>query len=141
MGSVRILIVDDFEQWRCAVRRILADDSGIEVVGECSDGADAVRKTAELQPDLVLLDIQLPGMNGFVAAQRIAKVSPDTKILFLSAHRSLDVLREAVSIGAGLVAKADSARDLLPLIWAVVRNEPIVQFKMLNDGSWESDQM
>ncbi len=134
------MIVDDFEQWRTAVRRILAGDSGIEVVGECSDGADAVRKTVELQPDLVLLDIQLPGMNGFVAAQRIAKVSPDTKILFLSAHRSLEVLREAVRIGAGLIAKADSARDLLPIIWAVIRNEPIVQFKMLNDGS-DSDVM
>ena len=69
MGPVRILIVDDFEQWRQAVRSILAGERGVDVVGECSDGLDAVAKTRELNPHLVLLDIQLPGMNGFIAAQ------------------------------------------------------------------------
>jgi DNA-binding NarL/FixJ family response regulator len=141
LGPVRILIVDDFEHWRNAVRSILAGDSRIEVVGECSDGACAVQKTEELQPDLVLLDIQLPEINGFIAAQRIAKVAPNTKVLFLSTHGSLDMLREALSIGAGLVVKTDAARDLLPVIWAVVQNEPIARFKILNDESPDSYKM
>src|SRR5215469_3952428 len=96
LGPVRILIVDDFEPWRRAVRAILDNDSEFEVVGECANGSEAVQKSGELQPDLVLLDIQLPVMNGFVAAQRISEISPDTKVLFLSAHRSIDVVREAL---------------------------------------------
>lgn len=137
MGPVRILIVDDFEQWRQTVRSILAGDPSIEVVGECSDGFDAVAKTRELEPDLVLLDIQLPGMNGFVAAQQITKIYPETKILFLSVHGSLEPLREALKIGAGLVAKTNAAHDLLPTIWAVIRDEPIVRFRMLDNKSDE----
>lgn len=140
LGPVRILIVDDFEPWRRAVRSILASDSGIEIVGECSDGHDAIQKTGELQPHLVLLDIQLPEINGFIAAQRILKVSPDTKILFTSAHRSLEMLREALRIGAGLVAKSDAGRDLLPIIWAVIRNEPIVRFQVLDPVSLNPDE-
>jgi DNA-binding NarL/FixJ family response regulator len=132
------LIVDDFEQWRNAVRSILAGDPGIEVIGECSDGLDAVAKATELEPDLVLLDIQLPDMNGFVVAQRITKNCPDTKILFLSVHGSLEMLRQALNIGAGLVAKTDARRDLLPTIWAVIRNEPILRFRVLEQQTDEN---
>jgi DNA-binding NarL/FixJ family response regulator len=138
LERLRILVVDDFEQWRHAVRSILSGDPGIEVVGECSDGLDAVAKTRELEPDLVLLDIQLPGTNGFVVAQQITKISPDTRILFLSVHGPLESLREALKIGAGLVAKANATNDLLPTIWAVMRNEPIVRFKTLDKASDES---
>jgi YesN/AraC family two-component response regulator len=129
LGPIRILIVDDFEQWKHTVRSILAGDPGIEVVGECSSGLDAVAKTSELKPDLVLLDIQMPEMNGFVAAQRITKVHPNTKILFLSVYASFELLQEALRLGAGLVAKPDAARDLLPMIWAAFANEPIVRLK------------
>ena len=104
------MIVDDFEEWRHAVRSILSSDPGIEVVGECSDGLDAVAKARELEPNLVLLDIQLPDMNGFVVAQRITKICPETKILFLSVYGSLEMLRQALNIGAGLVAKTDARR-------------------------------
>jgi DNA-binding NarL/FixJ family response regulator len=135
------LIVDDFEQWRHEVRSVLAGDPGIEVVAECSDGLDAVAKATELEPDLVLLDVQLPGMNGFVAAQRITKIYPDTKILFLSAEGSLELLREALKIGAGLVAKTHAARDLLPTIWSVIRNEPIVRFRMLDHNQTNPDEI
>jgi DNA-binding NarL/FixJ family response regulator len=139
LGSVRILIVDDFESWRLAIRSILVNDSELEVVGESSDGQDAVRKSEELRPDVVLLDIQLPGLNGFVAAQRIAKISPGTKILFLTAHRCLEFVQEALGIGAGVIVKADADEHLLPAIRAIIRDEPFLRVKILNETSRDFD--
>jgi DNA-binding NarL/FixJ family response regulator len=134
LGLVRILIVDDFELWRRSIGSILAEDADLEVVGECADGLDAVQKSEKLQPDLVLLDINLPKMNGLDAARQIRRVCPRTKILFLSSYQSLEVMREALKIGAAFVVKADAARDLLPIVKAVVRNEPFVRFRFLKDG-------
>jgi DNA-binding NarL/FixJ family response regulator len=121
---VRILIVDDFEPWRRTVCSILAEDESLKIVGECSDGLEAVLRNEELRPDLVLLDIQLPAMNGLQAARQIRKISPATKILFLSSYPHLDMMQEALKIGVGYIVKADAARDLLPFIRAIVRNEP-----------------
>jgi two-component system NarL family response regulator len=128
------LIVDDFEQWRRAIGSILSDDADLEVVGESADGLDAVQKSGELLPDLILLDIYLPKMNGLDAARQIRRVSPRTKILFLSSFRSFELMQEALKIGAGYVVKADAARDLLPIVRAVVRNESFVRFTVLDDG-------
>jgi DNA-binding NarL/FixJ family response regulator len=133
LGLVRILIVDDFERWRCSIGSILAEDADLEVVGESPDGLDAVQKSEKLQPDLVLLDINLPKMNGLDAARQIRRVSPRTKILFLSSYHSVEVMREALKIGAAFVVKADAARDLLLIVRAVVRNEPFVRFRFLED--------
>ena len=133
MGPVNILIVDDFEQWRRAVCTILAEDADLEIVGESPDGLDAVQKCQELQPDLVLLDIQLPKMNGLDAARRICEVSPSAKILFLSSYHCVEVMRDALKIGAAFVVKADAGRDLLPIVRSVVRDEPFLRFRFLND--------
>jgi DNA-binding NarL/FixJ family response regulator len=135
------LIVDDFEQWRRSIGSILAEDADLEVVGESADGMDAVQKSGELLPDLVLLDIQLPKMNGLDAARQIRRVSPHTKILFLSSYRSLEVMREALKVGAGFVVKADAGRDLLPIVRAVVRNEPFVRFRFLDEGPSNPGEM
>jgi DNA-binding NarL/FixJ family response regulator len=135
LGPVRILIVDDFEQWRRAIGSILAEDADLNVVGESADGLDAVQKSGELLPDLILLDIQLPKMNGLDAARQIRRVSPRTKILFLSSYRSFEVMREALKFGSGYVVKADAARDLLPIVRAIVRNESFVRFTVLDDGA------
>ena len=122
MGPIRILIVDGFEPWRRSVRSILASDPSMRVVGECSNGVDCVRKAETLRPDLVLLDIQLADLNGFIAAQRIMKISPNTKILFLSAQESLRNLQEALGIGAGFVLKEDAERELLSVVRAISRD-------------------
>jgi DNA-binding NarL/FixJ family response regulator len=134
LGPVRILIVDDFKDWRSAVGSILAEDADLEVVGESADGLDAVQKSGELLPDLVLLDIHLPKMNGLEAARQIRRVSPRTKILFLSSYHSLEVMREALKIGTAFIVKADAGRDLLPIVRAVVRNEPFLRFRFLDGG-------
>lgn len=126
------MIVDDFGPWRRAVRSILKNASDLEIIGECSDGADAVRQCGKLRPDLVLLDVQLPGLNGFVAAQQIGKVSPETKIMFFSADRSFEVVRKALRIGAGMVAKANAHRELLPMIRLIMSNESSLQFEILD---------
>ncbi len=134
MGPVRILIVDDFEPWRRAIYSILAGDDGLKIVGESPDGLDAVQQCEALRPDLVLLDIQLPKIDGFAAALRIREVSPDTKILFLSSCHSRDVMLHALKVGAGMVVKADAGRDLVAVIWAVIRDEAVIRFRFLDDN-------
>jgi DNA-binding NarL/FixJ family response regulator len=122
------VVVDDFGPWRRYVRSILAEDGNLKIVGESSDGLKAIQTIEELQPDLVLLDIQLPSMNGLEVARQAFKVSPNTKILFLSSYHSLEIMREALSVGVGFVVKADAGRDLLPTIQAVIRNELFGRF-------------
>jgi len=135
LGPIRILIVDDFEPWRRHVCSILAEDPDLEVVCEGSDGLEAIQRCEEFQPDLILLDIQLPKMNGLDAARKIRNVSPATKILFLSSYHNLEVMRDALKIGVGFVVKADAGRDLLSVMRSAVRNEPFVRFRFLDDIS------
>lgn len=97
------------------------------MIGEVSDGLEAVQKVQELQPDLILLDIGLPTLNGIEAAKRIRHVSPSSKILFVSEHRSPDIAEEALSTGAvGYVVKSDAARELLPAVKAVLEGKRFV---------------
>src|SRR5271170_5891713 len=93
LTSVRILLVDDFAPWRGAMSLMLADKRGLEVVGEASDGPEAVHKAVELKPDLILLDISLPTLNGIEAARQILKLVPESKIIFLSQESSEDVMQ------------------------------------------------
>ncbi|MGB0122068.1 MAG: response regulator transcription factor [Silvibacterium sp.] len=124
MATVRVFIVDDFEPWRRAVRSILGQDKGFEVIFESSEGLEAVRKSAELQPDLVLLDIGLPDLCGLEAARQIRKVSPGSRIIFLTSDGCPDLAQEALRIGAlGFLIKSDAARDLLPAVTGVMRDE------------------
>lgn len=122
------------------MRSILADDADLVIVGECSDGLDAIKKCEELQPGLVLLDIQLPSANGLEVARRIAVVSPESKVLFVSSTQSVEVMREALKFGAGFVVKSDAGCDLLPIVQAICRNEPFVRFRYLDENSSDPDK-
>ena len=120
MPRFTTLVVDDHEEFRHFIILMLQERTQCRVIGEASDGLDAVGQAAELQPDLILLDLGLPTLNGMEAARRIRKLSPKSKILFVSQESSADVVQEALNTGAcGYVVKA-SASDLLNAMSAVL---------------------
>lgn len=127
MSSVRILVVDDFEPWRRSVSSILQKVPKLQVICEVSDGLEAVQKAGELKPDLILLDIGLPGLNGVDAARQIRKLVPESKILFMSQESDADVVQETLSLGIlGYVLKSDVGRELLTAVQAVLQGERFV---------------
>ncbi len=125
MESLRILIADDHQLVRDGVRALLQSHAGWEICGEATTGREAVAKAEELIPDLVILDISMPDLNGADAARRIRKISKNTEILILSMHYSDQLIREIVDAGAsGYVLKSDSDRDLLVAVEALARHKP-----------------
>ena len=124
MFSIRILLVDDFPVWRLQLRSILAAHPEWQVVGEASDGLEALQKAEQLSPDLILLDIGLPKLNGIETKNRLCKIVPATKVIFVTAISDADVVEAALANGAqAYVLKADIARELLPAINAVLRGK------------------
>ena len=121
--KLRVLLVDDHESWCDLFSMTLQKRSDLEVIAQAADGLEAVRKAQEQQPDLILLDIGLPSLNGIEAARRIREVSPMSKILFVSADRSTEIVVEALSTGAaGYLAKLD-AFDLSNAVEAVLQGK------------------
>ena len=130
-SSLRGLVVDDFEPWQRFVSKTVQNELGMQVVGEVSDGLQAVQTAQELKPDLIVLDIGLLTINGIDTARRIRQVSPTSKILFLSEDRSLEIAEEALSTGAyGYVVKSDVARDLLTAVKAVLEGKRFVSVSL-----------
>lgn len=121
MSPVRVLVVEDFAPFRQFIASALAKRSDLQIVGEASDGEEAVQKAKELQPDLVLLDIGLPTQNGIEAAQQIRQVASESKIIFVTQESSADVVQKALNSGAqGYVAKTKAATELLAAAEAVL---------------------
>jgi DNA-binding NarL/FixJ family response regulator len=118
--ALRILVVDDFEPWRRFVSLTFQKQKDLQILLEVSDGLEAVYRSADLRPDLVVLDIGLPTLNGIKAAQRIREVSPNSKILFLSEQNSPDMAEAALEAGGvGYVVKSDAGRELLAAVRAI----------------------
>jgi|SRR5581483_2610599 len=99
MPAVRVLVVDDHAIVRRSICSLLSSDLAVDVICQTADGEEAVMKAGELQPDLVILDIGLPGINGIEAARQIGRVSPKSQIIFLSQHDSLHMAKEALRVG------------------------------------------
>jgi len=127
MSSIRLLVVEDFAPFRKFIRSTLGERADLQVICEVADGLEAVRKAVELKPDLILLDIGLPTLNGIEAARQIRKLAPESRIIFLTQESSADVMQEALSLGArGYVVKARAATHLLAAVEAVIPGEYFV---------------
>jgi len=127
MPVTRVLMVDDFLPWLRLVRVMLESKKDLNIIGEAVDGLEAVQKAQQLQPDLILLDIGLPTLNGIGAAHRIRELSPKSRILFVSNETSVEVVEEAFRLGArGYLLKTDAASELLLAVDAILRGEQFV---------------
>ena len=123
----RVLLVDDFAPWRRLVHAMLGAHEQLQIVGEAADGPEAVQKARSLKPDLVLLDLGLPTLNGMDAAEQIGRTTPDAKIIFVTQNRDTNVMNVALSNGAcGYIFKPRAVRDLLPAIRAVLMGRTFV---------------
>jgi DNA-binding NarL/FixJ family response regulator len=138
MSSLRVLVVEDFAPFSQFIRSTLAERPDVQVIGEVADGLDAVQKAELLQPDLVLLDIGLPTLNGIEAARQIRKLAPESKIIFVSQESSCEMVQGALNLGAwGYVLKKKAAVDLLAAVNAVHEGRQFVSFGL---SIWNSLQ-
>jgi len=132
---IRVLVVDDYEPWRRFACSTLRREPELQIIGQASDGLEAVQQAQQLQPDFILLDIGLPTLNGIEAARRIREVSPVSKILFVSENRSRDLAHEALRTGAsGYVVKSNAGSELLPALRAVLLGKQFVSASLTDQS-------
>jgi DNA-binding NarL/FixJ family response regulator len=132
---IRILLVDDHEPFRQVVSSMLRGQANLQVIAEAHDGLEAVRQAKVLQPDLILLDIGLPHLNGIRAARQIAQVAPSSKIIFLTQESSCEIVEEAFSLGAwGYVIKVNAGAELLAAVDAVSQGSQFVSSGLNEHG-------
>lgn len=138
MGALRILIADDHEVARHGIRALIESHPGWEVCAEAKDGREAVEGATKLKPDILLLDIGMPNLNGLDATRQILAIMPDARILILTIHDSEQVVREVLAAGArGFLLKSDAGRDLMAAVEALQQRRTFFTQKvaqMMLDG-------
>ena len=143
MPAIKLLVADDHEVVRKGFRAILEAQRDCEVVGEAGDGRRAVEMARELRPDIVVLDVSMPQLNGLEAARQILKSRPQTKILILTMHESDSLIREVLDTGArGYILKSDAGHDLVSAVEALRMNKTFFTSRvtqMILDGYLKSD--
>jgi len=133
MSRIRILLADDHTLFRQGVKTLLASETDMEVVGEAADGSAAAEKAAELKPDVVLLDIGMPGPSSFETTRQIKRNRPETKVLFLTMYDDEDYLLEGMEVGAnGYVLKDSPALQLVAAVRDVYRGGSYLSPRMLS---------
>jgi DNA-binding NarL/FixJ family response regulator len=131
LDPLRILIADDHELARDGIRSILESHPGWQVCAQVRDGREAVESALKLKPDILLLDIGMPNLNGLDAARQILTLMPDSRILILTIHDSEQVVREVLAAGAkGFLLKSDAGRDLLAAVEALQENQTFFTSKI-----------
>jgi DNA-binding NarL/FixJ family response regulator len=138
MKSIRVLLADDHTLVRAGIRGLLQGLEGLDVVGEAEDGHEALRLAGELRPDVVLLDVGMPGLNGLEVAGRVAALDPAIRILILSMHTSEEYVLRALRAGcAGYLVKRSAVSELEVAVRAVARGEtylsPAVSKQVVDD--------
>jgi DNA-binding NarL/FixJ family response regulator len=118
--ATRILIVDDHEVVRMGIRLLFSNNGPLQVCGEAEDGPDALRKVLELSPDVVILDLTMPGMNGFETAARMRQIAPSVKIIFYSIHEIPATAR--ISGGDAFISKASASQELIMTVNRVMQS-------------------
>jgi DNA-binding NarL/FixJ family response regulator len=132
MSKIRIMLADDHTMFRQGIRKLLAVEPDMDVIGEASDGGDAVAKAAELRPDVVLMDIGMPGLSSFEAARQVRRERPETKVLFLTMYDDEDYLIEGMGVGgSGYVLKDSPAQQLITAVRDVYRGGSYLSPRML----------
>jgi DNA-binding NarL/FixJ family response regulator len=125
MNRVRILIADDHELLRRGIVATLGEMTGWTVVGQAANGREAVALARQLEPEVVVLDITMPELNGLEATRQILDAAPETRVLILSVHESEQVVREVLAAGAqGYLLKSDAGRELVAAVQALLDNKP-----------------
>jgi DNA-binding NarL/FixJ family response regulator len=124
MRAVSLLVADDHEIVRRGIRALIQEQPGWQIAAEAKDGRDAVTKATQFQPDVAILDITMPSLNGLDAAMQIAKLSPRTKVLILTIHESDELSRKALDVGArGYILKTDAAFDLITAVSSLLSDK------------------
>jgi DNA-binding NarL/FixJ family response regulator len=127
MSLIRVLVAEDFDPFRQFICSTLGKMPGLHIICEVSNGLEAVQKAEELKPDLILLDIGLPGLNGIEAARQIRQLAKQSKIIFVSQESSAEVVQQALSLGAwGYVVKPRATSDLMAAVEAVLEGRRFV---------------
>ena len=131
--TAKIIVADDWKPWRRFVASAMEERSDLQIVYEAADGMEAVQKARELQPELVVLDIGLPKLNGIEAARRIRDCAPKTRILFFSQNRSHEIAEEAMRTGDGYLVKSDGATEFLSAVDAVLQGNRFLSESLSSD--------
>jgi len=134
LSKVRILVVDDIAFWRDLVSSMLQHEPSFEIICEAVDGLQAVLVAEQFQPTIALLDIGLPRLSGIDAAKRIRTLAPQTRIVFLSEERDLEVVQAALDAACGYVLKSDAANDLIPAIHSVASGDSFISRQLAGVG-------
>jgi DNA-binding NarL/FixJ family response regulator len=133
MSVIHVLVVDDFTPWHRFVSHLFDSESDLQITSVAIDGLDAVQKAKQFRPDLVLMDLSLPGTNGIDATHQILTHSPRSKVLVVTEHRDSDLIRAAFEVGAcGYVLKSDCSSDLLLGIRTVLMGQWFVSRSLTN---------
>jgi DNA-binding NarL/FixJ family response regulator len=131
MFVIQILVVDDFLSWQRLVSKMFESEPNLKIISFASEGFEAVQKAKELQPDVILMDINLPKLSGIEAARQIRKVAPNSKILFVSSYDSLEIVEGALDTGAsGYVVKLDAGEELAKAVKAVFQGKRYVSGRL-----------
>ena len=127
MNKIRVLLADDHAILRDGIRALLEDEPEMEIIGEAENGLDVVRMVDQLKPDIVLMDIGMPRLNGLEATRQILNLSPTTRVLILTMHDNEEYIRQVLAAGAlGYILKDAAARELIQAIKVVHRGEAVL---------------